>query len=498
MPTKRHSIAILLSGTKMPRGGLTSSALNRATQLSKRGYDVQVYTFDYRPDFADHVTDLRDQGLLGQNVAMHNFYDCLRKNRTAVDKRCEVAAVESADLVQQRESKRLTRYFTARGQFVYSELYGEGRSLWRRYYSDSRVEKRRVEYSLKGTLHRETVFADNSPNVSCFSYLDEYGCAYFTQWMDTAGKPVDVFVADNVQSAQYTRFNSLIKAQENWFHSAVSELPNPVTVMIDDCTMAPVTSNLQSADTQMIAIFHNDHNTPAHKSMIEAMDSWHAVVCSTQGQAQALREVVPQSLEIISIPQPIPDRAAEIARTQRRAAARFAYFGRLSERKNIIPLVRCFQQVVESLPDASLDIYGSGPQEAEIRRLIGELRLQQNVRLMGRTDSPVTRMAEYSAVVLASAYEGFGLVIGESMLAETPVVAFDCDFGPRDIINHGVNGLLVEAGNFMQLAEQMVSFSHDLDAARSMGSAGRKSVLERFNNERITGLWEELIGELAS
>ena len=497
MQLVKHSVAVVLSGTKMPRGGLTSSALNRATQLADRGYAVHVYTFDYRPNFEEHVKYLREQGLITERVNIHNFYDEL-KNRMK-QRHCDTSfgEIDASLLIPQRESRRLVRYFTSRGQFLYSELQGEGKSLWRRYYSDTRVEKRRVEYSLEGTLHRETVFADGSSNVSWFSYLDDSGRAYFTQWMDELGNPADVFAANEADNGSFSRYGSLAKAQKEWFHSAVSkDVDGPLTVMLDDCTMAPIVKDMPTDASNIIAIFHNDHKTAAHKPMIDAMASWHAVVCSTRGQSHALRDVVPDNVDIISIAQPVPDRSSDEARARTRRPARFAFFGRLNPIKNVVPLVKCFAEVLRTVPAATLDIFGSGPLESELQKLITDCRLQGKVHLMGRTDNAPERMSDYTAIVVPSAYEAFGLVIGEAMLAETPVIAFDCDFGPRDIITTGVDGVLVGAEDFKALEIEMINLSNDPDTARRMGKQARANVLQRFSNDRIMGQWENLMREL--
>lgn len=491
---QRPSVVIVLSGTKTPRGGLTSSALNRASRLAERGYDVHLCTFDYRPDFGDHVLDLMHQDILGRNVRFHNFFEDLRLRRSSVARDPEVEVLDASPLVMQKESNRLTRFFSPAGRFEYSELRGAGQSMWRRYYTDNRIEKRRVEYSVKGTLHRETLFVENSSVVSWISYLDDSGYAFFTQWMDAEGKPSDVFVAEGAGSSR--RYSSLQRAQEDWFQFVVSDLDGPVVVMIDDCTMAPAVQKLKHKSSKRIAIFHNDHKTPAHKAMIEAMESWDAVVCSTQGQSEVLREVVPTSLSITVIGQAVQDRAVLQPRSPG-VSCRFAFFGRLTSTKNIVPLVSAFASVIDSMPLATLDIYGSGPQEAELKELISELGLQNSVRLMGRTEEAPARMAEYNATIVPSSFEAFGLVVGESLLAQTPVIAFDCDFGPRDIIRHGIDGLLVDTNDFSKLADQIVYLGRHPEEAEKMGRAGRHNVLERFSNDAIMARWEELVKEVS-
>ncbi|MGK3710686.1 glycosyltransferase [Arthrobacter sp. IK3] len=344
-------------------------------------------------------------------------------------------------------------------------------------------------------MHRETVFLDDSPKVAWYSYLTGCGAAYFIQWVDDSGKPVDVFVADSRDSNAYIRYSSLSDAQENWFHSEVAEIGAPVTVMLDDCTMASVVKNLTSTGVRKIAIYHNDHTTEAHRAMNDAMSSWDVVICSTPGQAKALRKIVPQELRVTSISQPIPDAVQDLSGSSREAD-KFAFFGRLTSVKNVIPLVRSFTEVLKCLPGASLDIYGEGPLEVELRKVISDLQLRGNVRLMGHTDEATVRMRDYAAIILPSSFEAFGLVIGEAMLNETPVISFDSDYGPREIITHGVDGVLVPPSDFSALAKSVVQLGMDPEFARRMGKEGRRTVLRRFNSDVIMAEWEKLVDDL--
>ena len=96
--------------------------------------------------------------------------------------------------------------------------------------------------------------------------------------------------------------------------------------------------------------------------------------------------------------------------------------GRLIEQKDHATLLRAFARVRTTVPDARLAILGSGPLEAELRRLVAELGLDDAVTLPGRTD--IRDWLERADVfVHTSRWEGFGIVLLEAMLAGLPVVA---------------------------------------------------------------------------
>ena len=105
------------------------------------------------------------------------------------------------------------------------------------------------------------------------------------------------------------------------------------------------------------------------------------------------------------------------------------------------------------MPDARLAILGSGPLEAETRRLAAELGLEDAVTLPGRTD--IRDWLERADVfVHTSRWEGFGIVLLEAMLAGLPVVATRVSAVP-EVVADGETGLLVEPGDDAGLAEAL-------------------------------------------
>ncbi len=170
--------------------------------------------------------------------------------------------------------------------------------------------------------------------------------------------------------------------------------------------------------------------------------------------------------------------------------------GRYTYQKGFDLLVEAWKLVVDKHPDWSLHVYGEGDR-TELEQRIKELDLTKSFMVNGRTDSIIEKYLESSIFVLSSRYEGFGMVLTEAMSCGVPPVSFACPSGPRDIITHGVDGLLVENGNIDHLAQNICTLIENEDLRKVMGGNARESV-KRFRKEVIMAEWKQLFEELMS
>lgn len=123
--------------------------------------------------------------------------------------------------------------------------------------------------------------------------------------------------------------------------------------------------------------------------------------------------------------------------------------------KDIITLLKAFSLVIKNL-DAYLVIVGEGPDRLKIEAQIKELCLESDVFLLSHKDNPYKYMGRSDVFVLSSFHEGMPIVLIEAISCGLPVIATDCDFGPREIIKNGHNGFLVPVGNSQIMAEKIL------------------------------------------
>jgi poly(glycerol-phosphate) alpha-glucosyltransferase len=86
-----------------------------------------------------------------------------------------------------------------------------------------------------------------------------------------------------------------------------------------------------------------------------------------------------------------------------------------------------------------------------LEALIAELGLESRVTLHGYRPDAAEQTATAALLIVSSNYEGQGLVVLEAFSRGCPVVAYDISYGPSEMIEPGVNGELVPAGDIEAL-----------------------------------------------
>ena len=128
--------------------------------------------------------------------------------------------------------------------------------------------------------------------------------------------------------------------------------------------------------------------------------------------------------------------------------------GRLTEQKDFPTLLRAFAKLRERRP-ARLVILGEGELRGSLARQVAELGLSEAVDLPGFYANPYPLMRAADLFVLSSRWEGSPIVLTEALALGTPAVATDCPSGPRETLDGGRLGPLVEMGDADGLAEAM-------------------------------------------
>lgn len=193
------------------------------------------------------------------------------------------------------------------------------------------------------------------------------------------------------------------------------------------------------------------------------------------------------------IPNPITD-VPNVAHSETKEK-RVIAAGRLVNQKNFASLIRAWKEVQAKHPDWELDIYGEGSLKTSLEKLIADLQLEGAVCLQGKTQEIFKEMTNSSIFVLSSIYEGFGLVIVEAMSCGLPVVSYACPCGPKDIIEEGKDGFLVEVNDEQTLAARINQLIEDEELRRQMSQAALQKS-EKYKMERIIPMWMDLFEKL--
>ena len=173
------------------------------------------------------------------------------------------------------------------------------------------------------------------------------------------------------------------------------------------------------------------------------------------------------------------------------------FAGRFTYEKGVSRLLEAWKIVTDKRKDWTLRLVGEGNQKETLIKQCKTLGIENYVVFEGMTKNMVKEYCNSSLFLLASRFEGFGLVLAEAMQCGVPCVSFDCLYGPADIINNEKNGILVENGNIEKFAEAVLKLIDDEELRKNMGMAAIEKA-KSYLPENIMPQWIELFNQLAN
>lgn len=221
---------------------------------------------------------------------------------------------------------------------------------------------------------------------------------------------------------------------------------------------------------------------PIVVTLVRRFDS---IVALTEGDGKKWKScrvtVIPNPL-VITVP-------VEMIKRENKVIA----VGSLHLSKGFDLLIRSWAKIYNKYPEWKLEITGKGEEEQNLQQMICEV---ERASILSPTKDIVKRYQSGSIYVFSSRFEGFGLVLLEAMSLGLACVAFDCDFGPREIITDGEDGYLVPPGDVEALAERIdYLICHPEERERLGKNAVEKS--KQFNIDKIMAEWHDLYESLA-
>jgi glycosyltransferase involved in cell wall biosynthesis len=240
---------------------------------------------------------------------------------------------------------------------------------------------------------------------------------------------------------------------------------------------------------------HLDRHRPRLRAAIQRQyPKLDAVTALTEDDAGEYRRLLEDKTRVVRMPNAVPDLGPGRAQLDNKVVIAA---GRLTGQKGFDRLIPAFAKVATKHPEWQLRIFGQGKNQRQLQRQIKRLGVGGNVTLMGYTEQLPAEMADSSIYAMSSRFEGFPMVMLEAMSRGLPVVTFDFPTGAKDLVDDGVHGVLVPAGDVKGLAAGIMQLIED-DTRRKAFGAAALAKAGQYETPALGRRWDALLDELVA
>ncbi len=382
------------------------------------------------------------------------------------------------------------------------------------YYSHgdkSIIQK--ADYFLSGRLIRADYYSYGRIFSEFFSNKEDgKPTLYLREFYDEDGSVAYDEYIDGDRHVFHMKNGNIFYSKQELLCEMIRSMPfkDDDVIVVDRATEIgqPILRNTQKGS--IICVIHAEHYNAEGTTEQEILwnnyyeyafaqtGKFSAYVASTQAQSKLLQQQFKKyrgiSPLIVDIPVGNLDRLRYPEKPRKKHALCTA--SRLAGEKHLDYLILAAWLAHEELPDLTLDIYGKGGLEGELRKLISDIQAQDFIHLMGQHD--MTQIyQQYSAYVSASTSEGFGLSLMEAVGSGLPMIGFDVPYGNQTFIADGENGYLVPWEKEMgreEGAQRIAEAILDLFEGNKHSAFIRKSyeIAGEFLEDKTARKWKKL------
>ncbi|NMR31263.1 glycosyltransferase [Crystallibacter degradans] len=499
-----------VSTLALQRGGLVKAVRNRASALAEEGSfaGIHIDVLGFQPRLSSTVKMMKDSGHLHPAVQVNSVLYSLDPS-PETERRKPSFPFRDRGLtgIKDGGNPRSVRYFRDGLLEMLVRTDSTGTPVLIDYFNSERHHVRRDELDDAGRLVRVVHFPISTEEAKVQRYIGRDGQCFLTVWQ-SAGKndwQQGFLFGPKPRSFPemgilYTHALEQLLAQ----HESVaitSEFRENLDILRDQ-NLDEVVASIRHPHLRKVVTAHSNHLEPPYtagsgvsgnwRRLADRLDEFDALVLLTNAQREDMAADFGHEQLLEVIPQVAPPCKEATVPTD---PNRLVLVARTHPKKRVDEAIRVFRKVLDGNPDAILEVYGFGykdKEERKIHQLIAELSLEDSVRFMPFTSNPDDIYATASATLLTSASEGFPLILLESMSYGVPVVAYDSNYGPREVIVDGENGYLADFADSDALAKKILLLMQDPGLRTRMGAAA-KETLSRFDTKRFVENWKRVL-----
>lgn len=479
--------------------GLAMSVLRRAQAFATAGMRTEILIDKFYPDFDQHSADLARSGSLGGSISIRSLFFDLAGQSTpsSVDEYVSPLGGEGWVYTVDNDRPNVSR---GRLNGVYKHFVWKRHDAVSVHFIDHLHDEKRTRrdwHDTAGRLcKREIMAVNNRPER--IEYFSRQGVIYLIELLDpeTQDSLGWKLPTSEDDSLNFSTFEDLYHYWMNVYVLRKSESPTIISEYAFHRTSLQRLERTHQAT--VIYTFHSNHlggdhsyGSPSRSEQADFMENlskFACVVVLTNEQRLDMWKEHGYMSNLEVIPHHLPP----VKNVGTRDLRKVVMIGRFDKDKGHEDALIAFKRTLLSVPDATLDFYGRGADEGRLRNLIEEFGLSESVSIKGFTNDSFQVFAESAVSIVASSFEGFCLSLAESMASGCVPVTYDFKYGPRALVNNGVDGLIVEQGNTTDLADA-ITLVLQQDEYRQELSAAARAITRRLTEKGLIDSWKAVI-----
>ena len=503
------NVLMVIHGINFNNGGITKVILNRTHFFNDLEYSSKIVTFDGDNDYKKLESELKICGRLNSKSKIINFYDYYSEKNTkelttSFDE--ENIVIEPDFLIQDSflKSKNFARYFDKSGNLIKCKIFKDEKLIAVEYFKNNQIilkKEYKENYSYKITNYDEK---NNDIQVRFFT---RDGLCFFQRSYLGADKKIHLFLFDHINN-KVIGFNSYQKLHTHFIEELCTEQNIKDNIVIcDGPGSAEKVANVNNNKAIKILTIHSNHlkspftlGSEIKEGILPTLkniDKVDAIIVLTKSQLLDLKAQFNNSEKFYYIPNTIQIPENFEKTNYNSKLKKVNIISRYVAMKHHDHIIKAISKIKGKFSDNDLEInfYGDGIEKENLKQLVKKLELQKIIKINNYIVDIDTIFRDSNLTIFTSSYEGFGLTIIEAMSNKTPVISYDINYGPRDIISNNEDGFLIKSNDIELLSQTIYKalFDQNINLEKTSENAYDK-IKNNFSHEVAKKLWKNLIG----
>ena len=455
-------------------GGTGVAVITRANKLAERGYNINLISINEIQDYDEIRKYFYEVQNISERINFVNMFEYYSKMNTS--------------------SPQIAKHSTDGSDYIIKEINNPDSSITYEYYDKSDSSKKIMsELYVKGALAYRFVNENSKREYFTpdgFNYLEIINNKCYLS---------------NRQSGTTIMFGSYSEFLGYFLDEYCRTSTEKPFIIFDNTFNGYHIRHVDSHKTMKIASIHgnpyyrsgkpeinSDRTVNKDITHFQSINDYRSFVVLTDSMKEDLTNDT-NYRNFVSIPNLISEDKFDYE-SPKKDLKKIGIFTRISHGKNLSDCLKAFRMVCDKISDAQLDIYGRADKSEieKLTRLACDLEIDGNVNFRGFISDVDSEMRSCLCTLMSSYYEGLPMAILESMANSTPVISYDTNYGPRDIISNGVDGIVVEFGDYEAMAEHIIDFLDNPQKAIDMGLKAKQNIKDNYSSEIVCDKWEDL------